>query len=306
MNRLLVFLLFFVTPLLADECWIYTPPGYQSIGGSGRIGPYSDYYQALSVNNEYFDGYGTIDCVRTEEDHPAPRFAYGAAKFHNRTSRTLTFKVRTAPNAGWDQVTVKPGYWHWFWRECPCRFHVSWPGGRQEVTWYGYSYQPSDSQAYDWQFVERGASVVLIEGSEEPIPRPPAVADVSFVGEGDGTANRKWGEATHAEGWFKLTFMPRIHGVIPTLEAQWEMHRESVVSDPDATTQVETWRISADGLLGPYGEFQTMQIQVTGGAGSGEFWATEVPGLEGQGSVKIRVHVQFSGRNVRLSFTKSY
>lgn len=47
-------------PARADY-WIVTPPGYRSIGGGSRCGPYRTYEEAMQVNRQYFDGRRPIE-----------------------------------------------------------------------------------------------------------------------------------------------------------------------------------------------------------------------------------------------------
>lgn len=67
------FLLFLPSRALGrEECHMYTPYGYQRIGGSYRIGPYSSRSDCESVNSSYFEGQGRCDC----EEIPEPAASY--------------------------------------------------------------------------------------------------------------------------------------------------------------------------------------------------------------------------------------
>ena len=110
----------------ADECWINTPSGYQGIGGASRIGPYSDYYEALGVNNSHFEGWGSIDCTKTEKRGSGSKFNYGAAKFHNNTSSIVTLKVRSSPGGSWENAQVSPGELHKPYRNSRHCLHNKW------------------------------------------------------------------------------------------------------------------------------------------------------------------------------------
>jgi hypothetical protein len=114
----------------ADACWIHTPSGYQRMGGAARIGPYGDGYEANRVNNRYFSGQGRIECAKSRRGGGGgtPRFKYGAAHFHNRTSGTISMSVRTSPGGSGVHRMIPSGHSYWWWRECPCRFHVPWDG----------------------------------------------------------------------------------------------------------------------------------------------------------------------------------
>ena len=59
------FSLFFLTlpPAIAGErCYLEPPSGYQSMGGSSRLGPYSSRSHCEMVNDQYFDNNGTCYC----------------------------------------------------------------------------------------------------------------------------------------------------------------------------------------------------------------------------------------------------
>jgi len=316
--------LFVLRPPVAEareECWLTAPPGYVGIGGKSRLGPYANWYEANRVNNQYFKGQGTINC-RTIDDGGGRRssgdFNYGAAKFHNRTNGTISFRVRRKPRGSWEDVKLESGRWHWWWQECPCRFHCTWDGSfkagyqsrTREVYWYGYRSKPSDGDARDWQFVRRGDRIDLVPGSSEKIPstrQPTLPATVSLMGRGTGTANKKnMRLSTSASGTFQLTFMPRVNGVIPTVHGNWQMQWKKIIGDRKDPNRKELWVLTGSGFHGMGARRQTINITMQGGAGTGSYWSTKVPGNPRAGTVKTKVHVQFSGTNVRLSFTKVY
>ncbi|MDA1194696.1 MAG: hypothetical protein O2894_05885 [Planctomycetota bacterium] len=306
----------------AEECWLYPPSGYQKIGGGSKLGPYSDWYAANRVNNEYFNGQGTIQC-RTIDDGGGRRssgeFNYGAAKFHNRTNGTISFSVRRQPGGSWQAVTVKSGAWHWWWQECPCRFHCTWDSSfeagyqsrTREVYWYGYGTKPAESDARNWQFVQRGQRIDLIPGSTEAIPaaKQPArsATTVSLVGRGSGTADEdSFRKSKSASGTFQLQFMPRVNGTIPTVDGQWQMQWRRIIGNREDLNRKEVWSLSGSGFYGTGGKRQAIEVVMQGGAGTGSYWSTKVPGHPDAGLVKMKVHVQFSGGNVTLSFTKAF
>ena len=297
----------------ADECWLYPPAGYAGIGGASTLGPYRDYYEALRINNEYFEGWGSIECSDSEHGGDgSDEFQYGAAKFHNNTTGTVEFSVQRGPNGDWESVRVEPGYWYWWWQECPCRFHAqwdaSWAGGFQdrtrEIGWYGFAYQPSETDARDWQFVERASEIVLVEGSTAPPSQP---VTVSLVGHGEGAADAAhFGAARSASGAFQIDFMPRVAGVIPTIRGAWEMRWQRTLSSQDDAVHEAVWVLSTTDLHGMGSQTQAVEFTLHGGVGTAEFWTTRVPQHDAAGIVDVRVHIQFSGGNVRLSFDKAF
>lgn len=304
----------------ADECWLTTPPGYQGIGGAQVLGPYPDWYAAQRVNQQYFDGWGTISCRKTGGNGSAEVFAYGAAKFHNRTSGTVSFSVRTKPGGAWKNASVASGAWHWFWQECPCRFHCTWdssfaPGYQartREVWWYGFDRQPSDSQARNWQFIQQGPSIDLVEGADAPIPdvetpspapAPSPATRVSFIGRGSGEADAPdFREAKSARGTWTMSFLPRINGLIPELSGGWQLQWLRIEGRRDDPLRTEVWNLSMDGFHGVGYRHQTLNIRLVGGAGTIGPFTTGVPGHEAAGLVPFRVGVQFVGSTVNLSF----
>ena len=302
-----------------EECWVHAPPGYQGIGGKSKVGPYSSWYEANRINQQYFKGQGYIDCKTIDEGRgggTSGDFRYGAAKFHNRTRGTLSFSVRRAPRGRWETVTVKSGAWHWWWQECPCRFHCTWDGSfkpgfqstTREVYWYGYGRKPSDKDARDWQFVQRGDAIQLIPGSSERIPSAPRLpATVSLVGRGSGTSDAAtFRKSKSAKGTFSLQFMPRVNGTIPTVDGHWQMQWRRIIGDRKDPLRKEVWSLTGSGFHGSGARRQTIEIVMQGGAGTGSYWSTKVPGNPNAGTVKMKVHVQFSGSQVTLSFTKAY
>lgn len=56
--------------LARESCYLYTPYGYQRMGGSYRIGPYPSRSSCSSVNSGYFNGNGRCDCETISEPTP--------------------------------------------------------------------------------------------------------------------------------------------------------------------------------------------------------------------------------------------
>lgn len=57
-----------------EVCYLYTPSGYQGIGGASRLGPYSSGSQCQSVNSSYFHSRGRCQCQTVSSGVPS----YGA------------------------------------------------------------------------------------------------------------------------------------------------------------------------------------------------------------------------------------
>ena len=78
----LVFSLFLASSAFSGEqCYMYTPAGYQGMGGDSRIGPYPSRDSCQSVNNDNFGGNGRCDCETTAEvtDSYAPAAGYASS-----------------------------------------------------------------------------------------------------------------------------------------------------------------------------------------------------------------------------------
>jgi len=59
---LISFLLHPLPVLSSETCYLNTPSGYQSMGGAGRIGPYSSSSECEEINSQYFNGAGSCSC----------------------------------------------------------------------------------------------------------------------------------------------------------------------------------------------------------------------------------------------------
>jgi hypothetical protein len=82
------------------------------------------------------------------------------------------------------------------------------------------------------------------------------------------------------------------------------MQWRRIVGDRNDPLRKEIWTIATTDMHGMSGNRQTLDLEMVGGAGSARSWTTWVPNNRGAGQVKVAVHVQFSGSNVTLSFTK--
>ncbi len=311
--------MFAAQPAAADECWLTTPPGYKSIGGKSVLGPYPDWYAANRVNNQYFNGQGSISCTKSRgtSGGSTPRFKYGSIQITNRTGLTLWFQVRSSPGGSWGKTTLKSGHSWWYWQECPCRYHISWDGStrsgnqirNKELFWYGYQRKPTGDDGRHWQLVQRGSRIDVIEGSTAPIakPKPKATGSrtVSFVGRGTGKAhNNTLRDSKVASGDWKLDFMPRVNGQIPTLSGTWTLTWKKLLGDKNAKPRTELWTLRMKGLRGS--TRSVVNVRMKGGVGTANSVTTRVPLHSAAGLIKLKVHLTFSKKNARVSFTRSY
>jgi len=310
--------LFYADQALADECWINPPSGYHGIGGSSRVGPYSDYYSALAVNNSKFNGFGSINCTKSRDKTVTPKFKFGAVKFTNNTSRAMTIWVHASPTGSWSETTIRSGAARMFWQTCPCEYWVQWDGNilkglqkkEKNLDWWGYPHEPSSRDGRPYQFVEGGRVISLVEGTTTPKKyrkrKQTLPMKSSVSGKGSGRLNATYKSATKGQGTFKLTFMPRVKGVIPVVTGNWKMKWIRTIGRKNAPFRKDEWTITTRDMHGMGGGVQTAKVIVKGGVGTAEFWTTQVPGNPGAGRIKISIGIQVSGSNVRLSFSKSY
>jgi hypothetical protein len=131
-------------------------------------------------------------------------------------------------------------------------------------------------------------------------------ADVSISGTGDGATKKEtFGLAKSAEGIVTVTYMPRVDGVIPTINGSWKAKKIKDIPGPaDSLYKTQIWEFKSKEFGVAKG---TIQGSPTGASGTVTGWKSPVPGNPDAEKFEVQFGVQFTGNNISLlTFSKVY
>ena len=273
-----------------------------------------------------------IDLKSASEKTKQAYISYGVVTIVNTSDQVINYQIQYGKNGAWGETTTvkaQSSYYHWV--EEPAKFRIrfdrSTKKGYQRKTESlkhntitGRQPTASDGRRYELKLdgekiklakvpVDRyilGAMATAKSADNDSKNVLLTSADVSVVGTGSGeTRKGSFGEATRAKGSVTLTYMPRIDGVIPTVEGSWKAKMiEDQTSDANSLYKTQVWLFESR-------EFGRARAIITGGttgaSGTATGWGAPVPGNRKAGKFPIQFGVEFAGENVSLkNFKKIY
>ena len=273
-----------------------------------------------------------IDMNTASEKTTQAYTSYGVVTIVNTSEGPINYQIQYRKNGAWsDTTTVKAQSSYYHWVEEPAKFRIRFDrstkkGYQRKMenlkhnTLKGRKPTASDGRRYELKLdgekiklakvpVDRHVlGMMATAGATDGDSKDTLLtaADVSVVGRGSGqTRKGDFGEATRAKGTVTLTYMPRINGVIPTVDGSWKAKMiEDQTSDANSLYKTQVWLFESK-------EFGEARAIITGSAagasGTATGWEAPVPGNPKADKFEISFGVEFAGENMFLkNFSKAY
>ena len=274
----------------------------------------------------------SIDLQTASEKTVESYTTYCVVTIENTSDRPINYQIRYRKYEDWAETTTveaQGSYYHWAEESADfaIKFDRSFKEGYQgktvslqHNTVKGRKPTASDGRRYELKIdgekikldkvpADKHVLGAMETGKETKTDGEDAsltAAEVSVTGTGQGeTRKGAFGEATRAEGSVTLTYMPRIDGVIPTVDDSWKAKMiEDQTSEANSLYQTQVWEFQS----GKFGKARAIiRGSETGASGTATGWGAPVPGNRKAGTFPIQFGVEFAGEGISLKhFSKAY